>query len=68
MVIKSCFQCKYHEIKKEENEEMTYCVRENCWPRFSKCVATKALKRFLEEENMDQDRPFSAIERFYACE
>lgn len=68
MLIKSCLQCKYHEIKQVENEQMSHCRRENCWSRYSKCVANTALNRFLEQETSDRDRPFSAIDRFYTCE
>ncbi len=55
MLIKSCFQCQFHEIKPEENEQMSYCQKENCWSRFSKCVANKALSRYLEQERSDRE-------------
>ncbi len=32
---------------------MSYCQKENCWSRFSKCVANKALDRFLEQEDSE---------------
>ena len=50
MIIKSCFQCEFHKVKQEEREQMSYCQKENCWSRFSKCVAKKALYMFLERE------------------
>jgi hypothetical protein len=50
MIIKSCFQCEFHKVKQEEREQMSYCQKENCWSRFSKCVAKKALSMFLERE------------------
>jgi hypothetical protein len=50
MLIKSCFHCNFHEIKQEENEQMSHCQKENCWSRFSKCIANKALDRFLDQE------------------
>jgi len=61
MVIKSCFQCEFHIVKQEEKEQMSYCQKENCWSRFSKCVAKKALHKFLEQEGSKFDRQLSVI-------
>ena len=61
MLIKSCLSCKYHEIKHAEKEQMSYCARENCWSQYSKCVANKALNRFLEQETSQSYRPDLAI-------
>jgi len=68
MLIISCIQCKFHEIRQEGNERMSRCIRENCYSEFSKCIATKALNRFLEQESSSSNPPFSAIERFYSRE
>ena len=68
MLIKSCFLCKYHEIKQVEKEQMSRCRRENCWSQYSKCVSIKALNRFLEQECSGDDRPFSALTHVYSCE
>jgi hypothetical protein len=68
MLIKSCTHCKFHEIKQGENGKTSYCARENCFSRYSKCVATKALNQYLEQESPQQDRPFSAIDHFYSRE
>jgi hypothetical protein len=57
MLIKPCFICKFHEIKEEESEPMSYCSRENCYSRYSKCIANKALDRYLEQESSERDRP-----------
>lgn len=65
MLIKTCFPCKYHEIKQDEDEKNTYCRKENCWSRYSKCIAIKALDRYLEQESSDRDRPFSALKHVY---
>lgn len=65
MLIKSCFKCAFHEIKEDGKEETSYCARENCYSRYSKCVANKALDRFLEQESSDLDRPFLAIAHIY---
>jgi hypothetical protein len=68
MMIKFCLPCKFHEIKKGEEKPMSYCARENCWSQFSKCVANKALNRFLEQESSESHRPFSAVNSMYPIE
>ena len=44
----------------DEDEEMSHCQRENCFARYSKCIASKALNQFLEQESSERNRPFSA--------
>jgi len=61
MTIKCCFQCEFHSVKQEGKEHMSYCQKENCWSRFSKCVAKKALYKFLEQEGSKFDRQLSVI-------
>ena len=51
MIIQSCFGCRFHQIKDEEKERVSYCQKENCWSEFSKCIMKKALNRFLEQES-----------------
>ena len=68
MLIKSCFNCNFHEIKKKGKEKMSYCGRENCFSRYTKCIANKALNLFLEQESRQPDRIFSAINHFYPLE
>ena len=68
MVIKSCFSCKFHEIRQEGNEKMSRCIKENCYSEFSKCIATKALNKFLEQDSLENSLPFSAINQFYPLE
>ena len=53
MLIKTCFQCEFHNIKEAEEGPKSHCGKENCWSQFSKCLAKKALKRFLEQEVAD---------------
>jgi hypothetical protein len=61
MLIKSCSHCEYHEIEKDGRERMSHCRRENCWSEYSKCVAKKALDRFLEQDRSGGERPFSSL-------
>jgi hypothetical protein len=68
MLINSCLDCKFHEMKKGEEEQMSYCQRESCYSRYSKCVAEKALVRFLEQESSEHGRPFSRLDRVYSLE
>jgi hypothetical protein len=42
-------------IQYEAKEQTSYCGRENCWSRFSKCIDMKALERFLKQESADYD-------------
>ncbi len=68
MLIKSCFPCKFHEIKQDGKEETSHCGKENCWSRYSKCVLARALEKFLKEESSRHERPFSALERYYSAD
>lgn len=68
MVIKSCLDCKYHQAKEEGGHAMSHCRRENCWSKYSRCIANKALSRFLEEENAAGAKTFSAIVHMYPVE
>jgi hypothetical protein len=63
MLIKSCFSCQFHEIRVEEDEQMSHCAKENCWSRFSKCVANKALDRFLDQETSDRESARAQVVR-----
>lgn len=51
MLIKACFQCQFHEIKKEEEAQKSYCRKESCWAEYSDCITQKAVERFLDEEH-----------------
>jgi len=53
MLLRSFFKCRFHEIKESDGEQMSSCRRENCWSRYSKCVAMKALNSFLEHEVLE---------------
>ena len=61
MLIKSCISCKFHEIKQDGNEETSHCQKENCWSRYSKCILSKALEKYLKEESSRPDRSFSTL-------
>ncbi len=68
MLIKSCLTCKFHEIRKEGNEDKSRCTKENCYSEFSKCIAIRALNEFIENEKTETKDPFSVIDRFYPSE
>jgi len=68
MLIKSCINCKFHEIRQQGEDKTSHCLRENCYARYSKCVATKALNWFLEKETSKNDRSFSAVDHLYPLE
>jgi hypothetical protein len=42
-------------IREEGRDQTSYCQRENCWSRFSKCIDMKALERFLKQESADYE-------------
>ena len=62
MLLKSCLNCKYHDITDECNDQTSRCLKEDCYSRYSKCVAQKALNRFLKDESFRQNRSFSALD------
>ena len=47
---------------------MSRCIKENCYSEFSKCIANKALNKYLEQESSEKAHPFSAISHFYPLE
>ena len=51
MIIKCCSPCGFHQIKQLEKERISYCQKENCWSKFSRCIRNKTLNRFLEQES-----------------
>ena len=52
MLIKACLQCEFHKIKEDEEGQTSYCKKEHCWAQLTKCIASKALERFLHEETL----------------
>jgi len=68
MLLRSCFICDHHEIRVEDQIRQSFCRKENCWSRYSKCVARRAIQRFLEEDCLSTPRPFSALSHVYGEE
>jgi hypothetical protein len=66
MIIKSCLNCEFHDVKLEFKEELSYCRRENCWSQYSKCVAIRALNQFLKQESCDCAGPLSTSGQAYS--
>jgi len=52
MVIISCIHCDFHEIRKDDREEISYCRKENCFSRHTKCILKKALENFLKQQEV----------------
>jgi hypothetical protein len=50
MLIKTCFECKYHKVKSDEDIQKSYCRKESCWSALTNCITQKAVERFLIEE------------------
>ena len=68
MLLRSCFICDYHEIRSDDGARQSFCRKENCWSRYSKCVARRAIQRFLDEERLGAPRTFSALSHVYGEE
>jgi hypothetical protein len=68
MLLKSCLNCSYHEITDECEEQTSHCLKENCYSRYTKCIAQKALGFFLKEESFREIRPFSVLTHLYRRE
>jgi len=58
MLLKSCLNCSCHEITNEYKEQTSHCLKENCYSRYTKCIAHKALTSFLKDESFRQNHPF----------
>lgn len=67
-MLRSCLICEQHEMRREDGVRRSFCRKESCWSAYSKCVAQRAIERFLEEEAVDAPRPFSAVSHVYAQE
>ena len=66
MILRSCLSCSDHEIREELDSRVSYCLKENCWSQYSKCVANRALERFLESERIEAPADFSALSHLYS--
>jgi len=55
MLIKVCIKCKFHEIKQEEEDQLSFCKKEGCWSQYSDCIAQMAIERFLNNEHITSD-------------
>jgi hypothetical protein len=68
MLLQSCLHCEFHELKEDNGKNVSYCRKENCWSRYSKCVAMRALDRFLSIETADRSKRSSILDRVYSRE
>lgn len=67
-MLKSCFICPHHQIKGQDGVRHSFCEKENCWSRYSRCIARKAVERFLQEDRLEAARGFSALSHVYGTE
>ena len=68
MLLKSCLDCEYHEITDEPMGRGSLCLKENCYSRYSTCIAQKTFDRFLNGESPQKGRPLSALTDLYRWE
>ena len=66
MFLRCCVSCKYHNIKIEDGQKLSHCSKENCWSQYSKCILSKAMERFLVNENIHSQQEFSALAHVYS--
>ena len=50
MILKRCVYCSYHRVV----DISSFCLKENCFSQFSKCIHIKALKKFLERNEVKE--------------
>jgi hypothetical protein len=62
MILRSCFDCKFHEIRDHDSGQKSRCGRENCWSEFSRCIDQRALDHFLKQDCVAPGEPFAAPE------
>jgi len=63
MILKACLRCPHHIVKQDGREEISFCQKEHCFSEFTKCIARKALERFLDQEEMKSPEPRFRDER-----
>ncbi|MBW2072742.1 MAG: hypothetical protein JRI89_16000 [Deltaproteobacteria bacterium] len=64
MILQCCLDCDHHLITGEGANKTSFCSKENCWARYSRCVAEKALDLFLAKKQLHPSS-ISALELLY---
>jgi hypothetical protein len=68
MLFQCCSRCEFHAVKQDDEESMSYCKKENCWSRYSKCVAITALNSFVRQESGGAQQRSLVLEYVYPAE
>lgn len=68
MLLRSCFVCPHHQVRGDEGVRHSFCAKENCWSRYSRCIARRAIEKFLEQDRLEVVREFSALSHVYGRE
>jgi hypothetical protein len=51
VILSYCKHCAYHATVEIDNQMHSRCLKENCLAVYSKCLAQKAIERFLREND-----------------
>jgi hypothetical protein len=66
MILIHCLKCRYHEEGKVNGASHSRCRKENCLSIYSDCVASAAMKQFIEQNRLVHlDRTETALELCY---
>lgn len=57
MLLKCCISCEHHMVRTEDRAKNSYCSKENCWSRYSKCINEKALDYFIKDQCITPQQP-----------
>ncbi|MFP3870171.1 MAG: hypothetical protein ACLFVT_04720 [Syntrophobacteria bacterium] len=64
MILKPCLDCQYHEIR-HQSMPMSYCTKENCFSQHSRCIINKALRQYLNENQVQGVQQSPALDLLY---
>ncbi len=64
MVLKPCLTCQHHEIR-HESTPLSYCTKETCFSKHSRCITRKALRQFLRDNQVRGTDQFTALDLLY---
>ena len=66
MILSYCKHCEHHSIVEIEDHKHSRCLKENCLAVYSKCLAQKAVEKFLcENDDHKKELGNSALDICY---
>jgi hypothetical protein len=64
MLLKPCLNCQYHQVH-DESVTLSYCTKENCFAEHSRCIAHKALRQYLRDNQVRDTSQLTALDLLY---